>query len=250
MKTRELGEIRGTRGTGGTGGTRGTREIGEKAGVKLTASKTFLLIALAVGLYSPVSQAHERRQPSGSYSQNLDPSEEYDEPVYSRHYRFIQVARESQAALRGEISERDLQHLFASFQERSRYKNLFAGGGNGNVSPVRIVRFSRDQFHKYFHDWKVKTTPLAAYKREDKTIYVSEELNFNSLAHQSILGHEYIHHLQLEEGFAAYNCARWDANEIEAEKVQREWSEKYLRDHTVRAGHVSPCHSPIIEVRN
>ncbi len=68
--------------------------------------------------------------------------------------------------------------------------------------------------------------PVNAVYHNNK-IYYKQDLDMNSPLTKSILVHEFIHHIQANTGFRAYDCNVWYSNEKEAYRLQA----KYLRNN-------------------
>ena len=68
--------------------------------------------------------------------------------------------------------------------------------------------------------------PVSAVYADNK-IYYKQDLDMNSPVTKSIFVHEFIHHIQANTGFQAYDCKVWYSNEKEAYRLQA----KYLRNN-------------------
>ena len=75
--------------------------------------------------------------------------------------------------------------------------------------------------------------PVSAVYTDNK-IYYKQDLDMSSPVTKSIFVHEFIHHIQANTGFKAYDCNLWYSNEKEAYRLQA----KYLRNNDQDDGFV------------
>jgi hypothetical protein len=99
-----------------------------------------------------------------------------------------------------------------------------------NVPPIKITSFAHLRELSGLATEAEWIRPAAFYSKDDHVIYLADSWNKDDLVDQSILVHELVHHLQIEDQI---RFACWGRYEAQAYELQIQW----LRTQGVKDPH-------------
>jgi len=99
-----------------------------------------------------------------------------------------------------------------------------------NVPPIKVTSFAHLRDLSGLSSEAEWIRPAAFYSKGEHAIYLAENWNKDDLVDQSILVHELVHHLQIEDNIQ-FEC--WGRYEAQAYELQIQW----LRNQGVKDPH-------------